>query len=92
MIRSLAGIRPLSNRLQTFPISPDHKLITLVQYNVLRGMHTNMLILSLQHELTLDCDLGLSITCSPLPHQAAVPLTSSPRFSKGQSITRAGST
>lgn len=38
-----------------FPLSPDHQLITLVQYNVVRGMIFNMSILSLLYCLPENC-------------------------------------
>lgn len=39
-----------------FPLSPDHHLITLVQYNVLRATMTNISILRLQHIIPPACD------------------------------------
>ncbi len=65
MLRSISGRQALSTTLGYFPLSPDHKLITLVQYNALRGMQTNVMILSLQHELSLDCDLALRVPALP---------------------------
>lgn len=61
----------LSSR--AFPLSADHKLITLVQYNVLRGMVTNICILSLQDQILFDCGYNLNIV--PVPSR----LTSRPR-------------
>ena len=65
MLRSISGHQALSTTLGYFPLSPDHKLIALVQYNVLRGMQTNVMIMSLQHELSLDCDLALRVPALP---------------------------
>jgi len=38
-----------------FPLAPDHRLITLVQYNVLRATITNMAILSILHTMPTEC-------------------------------------
>lgn len=46
-----------------FPLSPDHCLITLVQYNVVRAMLINMSILSIQDRLPPGCGRSLSIPC-----------------------------
>ncbi|KAH7136941.1 hypothetical protein B0J13DRAFT_609758 [Dactylonectria estremocensis] len=56
---------------RAFPLSADHKLITLVQYNVLRGMITNILILSLQDFISTDCGYNLKIP--PLPYAPPSP-------------------
>jgi hypothetical protein len=55
-----------------FPISPDHHLITLVQYNVLRAMMTNFKLLSLLHTLPDVCgnyfyDSFVSVTTTAIP-------------------------
>ncbi|KAH7169877.1 hypothetical protein EDB81DRAFT_636258, partial [Dactylonectria macrodidyma] len=44
-----------------FPLSADHKLITLVQDNVLRGILTSILILSLQDLISTDCGYNLKV-------------------------------
>ena len=48
-ITSGSSIHPLTSiYIQpnfSFPLSPDHKLLALIQYNVLRGAMTNMIIL-----------------------------------------------
>lgn len=49
----------------SFPLSVDHQLIVLVQFNVLRAMMTNMSILSLQHRLPSECSAAFSIACLP---------------------------
>jgi hypothetical protein len=41
------------------PLSPDHRLLILVSYNVLRGIHTNLNILSLHHLITMECRRGI---------------------------------
>jgi hypothetical protein len=39
-----------------FPLPVDQRLLTLVQYNVLRGIATNMSILSLHHLIQEQCE------------------------------------
>ncbi|KAI5926014.1 hypothetical protein F4810DRAFT_657109 [Camillea tinctor] len=51
----------------SFPISPDHKLIVLVQYNVLRALLTNMRILSLLDRLPAECVGALNFKDLPPP-------------------------
>jgi Domain of unknown function (DUF3425) len=41
-----------------FPLPIDQRLITLVQYNVLRGIATNISLLSLHHIIKDDCSKG----------------------------------
>jgi Domain of unknown function (DUF3425) len=41
------------------PLSPDHRLLILVSYNVLRGLHTNLNILCLHHLITGECRRGI---------------------------------
>ena len=45
-----------------FPLSADHCLITLVQYNVIRAMLFNMGILSILDCLPLECSLAFGIS------------------------------
>jgi hypothetical protein len=45
--------------LISFPLSADHRLITLVQYNVIRGVMLNMAILSLTGHLPKGCPEAL---------------------------------
>ncbi|OTA76092.1 hypothetical protein M434DRAFT_402572 [Hypoxylon sp. CO27-5] len=45
----------------TFPLSADHRLIVLIQYNVLRAFMTNLSILSYIHRLPLECGAALNI-------------------------------
>ncbi|KAH8882956.1 hypothetical protein GQ53DRAFT_753258 [Thozetella sp. PMI_491] len=72
LIRSLDYGAPLSAILaeQVFPLSADHKLITLVQYNVIRGLFTNIMLLGLQDEIISECDYNLNI--APMPYLPAV--------------------
>ncbi|KAJ3533723.1 hypothetical protein NM208_g7859 [Fusarium decemcellulare] len=44
-----------------FPLAPDHCLITLVQYNVIRAMMFNVALLSLQHHLPPGCTTSLGV-------------------------------
>ncbi|KAI0837429.1 hypothetical protein F5Y06DRAFT_89329 [Hypoxylon sp. FL0890] len=44
-----------------FPLSADHRLIVLIQYNVLRAFMTNLSILSYLHRLPLECGAALNI-------------------------------
>jgi len=64
----------------TFPLTPDHLLITLIQYNVMRATMTNIRILSL-HNRTSDipdeCRASLALSLEQLfPHM--VPSTLPP--------------
>ncbi|KAL8383389.1 hypothetical protein RB595_006916 [Gaeumannomyces hyphopodioides] len=65
----------------TFPLSPDHHLITLVQYNVLRATMTNISILRLQNIIPPACDsaallvAGQDQTCAPPPPADLAPTT-----------------
>ena len=47
-----------------FPLSPDHHLITLVQYNVVRAMILNMSILSLLYCLPDRCSRAFGISAA----------------------------
>lgn len=49
----------------TFPLSADHRLLMLVQYNVLRACLTNMFILSILGRIPLECGAALSIKDLP---------------------------
>ncbi|KAF4467993.1 hypothetical protein FALBO_5134 [Fusarium albosuccineum] len=44
-----------------FPLAPDHCLITLVQYNVIRAMMFNVALLSLQRHLPPGCTTSLGV-------------------------------
>ncbi|KAI1454758.1 hypothetical protein F4805DRAFT_302916 [Annulohypoxylon moriforme] len=48
-----------------FPISADHRLIVLIQYNVLRAFMTNMSVLSILHRIPLECGGALNIKDLP---------------------------
>lgn len=48
-----------------FPLSPDHQLIVLVQFNTLRAVLTNLSILSLQHIMPAECGAVFNIACLP---------------------------
>jgi uncharacterized protein DUF3425 len=51
-----------------FPLSPDHHLITLMQYNVLRATMTNLAILSLLEQLPIECGAAREvIALLPVP-------------------------
>lgn len=43
------------------PLSSDHRLLVLVSYNVLRGIHTNLNILALHHLVTMECRRGIGL-------------------------------
>jgi len=47
--------------LLVFPLSPDHYLITLIQYNAYRAALYNMSLLSLLHCLPVECSGSLSM-------------------------------
>ncbi|KAK9319818.1 hypothetical protein V1517DRAFT_331322 [Lipomyces orientalis] len=63
---------------RAFPLSADHRLITLVQYNVVRGLFTNISILSLHGHLRADCEYGLNIAPLPYPPTSRRPATFEP--------------
>ena len=50
-----------------FPISLDHRLITLIQYNVLRAIVINMTVLSLYDMMPEECGAAFSLYCLPPP-------------------------
>ncbi|KAI0181587.1 hypothetical protein GGR52DRAFT_567807 [Hypoxylon sp. FL1284] len=49
----------------TFPLSADHRLLVLVQYNVFRAYLTNMSILSILDRIPLECGAAFSIKDIP---------------------------
>ncbi|KAI0130996.1 hypothetical protein F4814DRAFT_151696 [Daldinia grandis] len=55
-----------------FPISADHRLLVLIQYNVLRAFITNMSILSILDRMPLECGAALNIK-NLLPPPGTVP-------------------
>ncbi|CAK7209619.1 hypothetical protein SBRCBS47491_000504 [Sporothrix bragantina] len=59
--------------LSYFPLSADHRLLALIQYNVLRATLTNMAILSTLHAMDTECGLDaiLHQFQPPLPPPAA---------------------
>ncbi|OTB12062.1 hypothetical protein K445DRAFT_321552 [Daldinia sp. EC12] len=56
----------------SFPISADHRLLVLIQYNVLRAFITNMSILSVLHRMPLECGAALNIKDLP-PSPETIP-------------------
>lgn len=61
----ISTIRPVM-----FPISLDHRLITLIQYNVLRAMLINMTVLSLEDMMPEECGAAFTFYClPPRPHK-----------------------
>ncbi|KAK6065507.1 hypothetical protein SCUP234_12549 [Seiridium cupressi] len=50
-----------------FPLSVDHQLIVLVQFNALRAMLTNLSILSLQHRMPSECGAAFNISLPEPP-------------------------
>lgn len=56
-----------------FPLPVDHHLITLVQYNVLRGSITNMAILNILHQIPTECSSALSLPPSYDPPSTIPP-------------------
>ncbi|KAI1136802.1 hypothetical protein F5Y05DRAFT_390879 [Hypoxylon sp. FL0543] len=62
-----------------FPLSADHRLIVLIQYNVLRAFMTNLSILSYLHRLPLECGAALNINyLSSAPETIPPSLESTP--------------
>ncbi|CAG9940070.1 unnamed protein product [Clonostachys rosea f. rosea IK726] len=58
-----------------FPLSPDHKLITLVQYNLKRALLTNMNLLGNLKHLPRECESVLSLLPFAIPPPPAIPST-----------------
>ncbi|KAF2111391.1 hypothetical protein BDV96DRAFT_649952 [Lophiotrema nucula] len=58
---------PSSAPAFVFPLSPDHYLLTLVQYNVLRAVITNLQLCSLLSHLPSECRAALNIPTPPPP-------------------------
>ncbi|KAI1266264.1 hypothetical protein F5Y18DRAFT_435184 [Xylariaceae sp. FL1019] len=56
-----------------FPLSPDHQLLVLTQYNALRGAMTNFALLGLMDRLPLECAAILYITNLPGAAKVAPP-------------------
>ncbi|PVH71525.1 hypothetical protein DL98DRAFT_95278 [Cadophora sp. DSE1049] len=56
----------LSEPTIVFPLSPDHHLITLVQYNVVRALILNMSILSLLYCLPDKCSRAFGISATDI--------------------------
>ena len=50
-----------SSQTIIFPLAPDHHLITLVQYNVLRATITNLAILNILHTVPTECTIALTL-------------------------------
>lgn len=61
-----------------FPLSADHCLITLVQYNVLRALLFNMSILSILDNLPVACALSLQIPTFGVVTPDMIPLDLQP--------------
>lgn len=58
-----------------FPLSPDHCLITLVQYNVVRALIHNMSLLSLLHHLPPGCSFSFGVSKTSIGAAKHIPLT-----------------
>lgn len=56
-----------------FPLSADHKLLVLVQLNVLRGMMSNMAMLRLIDRLPIECGMVLYAEDFPRPPDVLPP-------------------
>lgn len=56
-----------------FPLSPDHCLLTMVQYNVQRASLFNMAILSLLDHLPLECGGTLNLPSLAIDPPSCVP-------------------
>jgi len=56
-----------------FPLAPDHHLITLVQYNVLRATITNFAILNILHTIPTECSIALNLGPSYDPPETIPP-------------------
>lgn len=56
-----------------FPLSPDHCLLTMVQYNVQRASLFNMAVLSLLDHLPLECGATLNLPSLAIDPPSCVP-------------------
>lgn len=56
-----------------FPLSLDHRLITLIQYNVLRAIVINMTVLSLHDMMPEECGAVFTLYCLPPPPHEVPP-------------------
>lgn len=56
----------------TFPLAPDHRLLIVVQYNVLRASLVNMSILALEDHISFDCGAVFTIPF-PRPSSTDIP-------------------
>ncbi|KAI0550359.1 hypothetical protein F4679DRAFT_208591 [Xylaria curta] len=56
-----------------FPLSPDHRLIVLIQLNVFRGVLTNMAMLGLIDRLPRECGMVLFAKDFPPPPEVPPP-------------------
>lgn len=61
-------------QLVDFPLSPDHCLITLVQYNVVRAFIQNMSLLSLLHHLPPGCSSSFGVSKTSIAAAKLIPL------------------
>ncbi|KAI0384867.1 hypothetical protein F5Y04DRAFT_222589 [Hypomontagnella monticulosa] len=57
----------------SFPLSADHRLLVLIQYNVLRATITNMSILSILHRMPLECGAVFNLKNFPHPPDTIPP-------------------
>ncbi|KAJ2994515.1 hypothetical protein NUW58_g1534 [Xylaria curta] len=56
-----------------FPLSPDHRLLVLIQLNVFRGMLSNMAMLRLLDRLPIECGMVLYAKDFPSPPEVLPP-------------------
>lgn len=56
-----------------FPLSPDHCLLTMVQYNVQRASLFNMAVLSLLQHLPLECGSTLNLPSLAIDPPSCIP-------------------
>ncbi|KAI1780903.1 hypothetical protein F4818DRAFT_436097 [Hypoxylon cercidicola] len=66
----------------TFPLSADHRLLALIQYNVLRACLTNMSILSILGRIPLECGAALSVKDLPSPPDSIPPSLQATKLQK----------
>ncbi|ORX95205.1 hypothetical protein BCR34DRAFT_608021 [Clohesyomyces aquaticus] len=70
---SIAEIPPFR-----FPLSPDHYLITLIQYNVLRATVTLHAVVHIMHTIPPECRAALNMSLLPYPTTLPVSLHPTP--------------
>ncbi|KAL5091549.1 hypothetical protein Trisim1_002768 [Trichoderma cf. simile WF8] len=73
MLYTTAATFGLATPPLIFPLSPDHCLLTMVQYNVQRASLLNMAVLSLLEHLPLECGGTINLPSLAIDPPSSVP-------------------